>query len=55
LISVYRALGGGWELRYQKEGIDPAAAGAEAASCAQVPATPVPELLSAPKTDPARK
>ena len=54
LISVYRALGGGWELRYQKEGLGPVP-DADGSACGQGPAAPMPEQLPAPKVDPVRK
>jgi outer membrane protein TolC len=48
LIAVYRALGGGWELRYEKEGCGEAARTAGAAP-GEAPASPGPEPLPAPK------
>jgi NodT family efflux transporter outer membrane factor (OMF) lipoprotein len=46
LINAYRALGGGWELRYQKDGCGPAPKAPEPA-----PAVPTPEALPAPLPD----
>jgi NodT family efflux transporter outer membrane factor (OMF) lipoprotein len=48
LISVYRALGGGWELRYEKDGCREAPPMANAAP-GQTPASDDRELLPAPK------
>jgi outer membrane protein TolC len=51
LINVYRALGGGWELRYQRNGCGrPPAAGVPAPQ--PVPAAPRPEAAPAPKVLP---
>jgi NodT family efflux transporter outer membrane factor (OMF) lipoprotein len=48
LINVYRALGGGWELRYEKENCGEAAPMAGAVT-GEAPASPGPEPLPAPK------
>jgi NodT family efflux transporter outer membrane factor (OMF) lipoprotein len=48
LISVYRALGGGWELRYEKDGCREAPP-TESAAPGQAPASDDRELLPAPK------
>ena len=48
LINVYRALGGGWELRYEKENRGDCAANADAIP-AEAPASPAQEALPAPK------
>jgi NodT family efflux transporter outer membrane factor (OMF) lipoprotein len=48
LINVYRYLGGGWELRFEKENCGEAAPTAGVAS-GEAPASPGPEPLPAPK------
>jgi NodT family efflux transporter outer membrane factor (OMF) lipoprotein len=48
LINVYRSLGGGWELRYEKESCDEAPRMAGAVP-GEAPVSPGPEPLPAPK------
>jgi NodT family efflux transporter outer membrane factor (OMF) lipoprotein len=54
LIDVYRALGGGWELRYEKDGCGPAPQMASAVQGA-APASPAQEQLPEPKAVPRDK
>jgi outer membrane protein TolC len=55
LVSVYRALGGGWELRCQREGLkrDPALAQVAGPGAARAPAPPPPVTAPPPATAPA--